>query len=239
METDTPKTGDADDATEDEEEDEEQEEEEDEVVAILRYPLSELVRDRIDDSRQKPPSSRSSSIRSTHYPHGNLDLEPELPPIPEVTSGSSPFARVNPFGLATTTEPDGQERRIPPGFDRYGSSVSVFPAPLLLPPRIPNSSSFPAGQLHSSPIAEIPRGASGISRPPGALPPRRIPGSELFVLPDAPFSSSGRNLAGEDYESPDEGDDWDKENYHFELYTAAELAEVGMATSDEEENDDN
>lgn len=224
--TDTPDTEDANDDTEEDDEEEEEEDEDDEGPAYPRYPLSELVRDRIRRSRQRSPSSRSSSIRSTNYPHGNPDLEPELPSIPEVTSVVSPFAPIlNPLGVATTTEPDGQERRIPPGFDRHGSSARLFPAPSL-PPRILNSSSFSAGQPLSSPIAEIPRGARGISRPAGALPPRRIPGREpLFVLPDTPFSSIGRRLDGEDYESPDEGEHWDKEND----WTAA-----GMETSEEE-----
>ncbi|TLD38184.1 hypothetical protein E2P81_ATG03859 [Venturia nashicola] len=208
----TPETESTDDATEEEEE--EKEDSDDLDDAYPRYPLSELERDRIRRSRRKSPSSRSSSIRSTNYPHGNPDLEPELPSIPEVSSrASAPVPLPNPLGLSTTTEPDGIERFLPPGFDRYGSSASVFPAPRL-PPRTPNSSSFSAGQPLSSPIAEIPRGASGISRPRGAPPPRRVAGSKaIFVLPDAPFSSNGRHLDGEDYESPEEGEEWDKENW--------------------------
>ncbi|QDS73507.1 hypothetical protein FKW77_009366 [Venturia effusa] len=231
---DTPDTADEGETT-----DEEDEEDDDEDSAFPRYPLSELVENSIDASRQKPPSSRSSSIRSTNYPHGDSSLEPARPPVP--IANVSPFApRLNPLGLATTTEPDGQERRIPPGFDHYGSRTdltsSVFPAPRL-PPRLPDSSSFSAGQPRSSPIAEIPIGARGISRPPGALPPRRVPGTEpIIVFEDGPFSSHGRHLDGEDYESPDEGNNWDKENYDAEEYPVAELAEIagGMATSEDE-----
>lgn len=217
--TDTPETEEAGDTTEEEDEEDESDSDSSDDT-YPRYPMSELVRDRIRGSRRRSPSSRSSSIRSNNYPHGNPDLEPELPAIPAVNSGASSAApRLNPLGLATKTEPDGILRRLPPGFDRYGSGASsgagVLPAPPL-PPRMPTSSSFSAGQALSSPIAEIPRGARGISRPRGAPPPRRIAGSgPIFVLPDAPFSSSGRHLDGEDYESPEEGEEYDKENWDY------------------------
>ncbi|KAE9962012.1 hypothetical protein BLS_000997 [Venturia inaequalis] len=173
------------------------------------------------DKEKSPPASRMSDVEGSNDILGALyDVTDKVltSTQQEKVTRSTPI--LNPLGLATTTEPDGELRFLPPGFDHYGSGASsgasVFPAPPL-PPRIPNSSSFSAGQPLSSPIAEIPRGARGILSPQGAPPPRRVPGSEpIFVLLDVPFSSIGRHLDGEDYESPDEGDEWDKENENDE-----------------------
>lgn len=200
-----------------------------ETLDLQRFPLSELVPRDIEGFRSRTPSSRSTSIRSTNSPHGNL-LPTNLigEPSEPVPASVYPFTLHDPLALATITEHDAQVNHHLGGLDHIGS---IFPPPSLSP-LVPQSSDFSVGQPRelSSPIAEIPKGAVGISRPPGAPPTQRQGGSgPIQIRPDNPFSTPQANDEEARFE---EGHHWEKEN----IDPNETFARLGndMDTSDEE-----